>query len=427
MLSKNITLFWDWFIKLHITDFLLIEIAIIFGIFFVTHFVVRIIKSRLSKLLDLRFQKISQKFLDIQYTTFLNLVVSAFILWIMGLFCIIFEWPTNLFEPLAYITIAWLIIRAITQWIDGSLLSSFVANLFWVISALIITGYITPVSETLKSYHFTIGKIDFSLHTFVLGVVIFSGLFWLSTLIILFLKRHIYGNQKLNQTQQVLIMKLARVAIYAFIFLIGFQLIGLDLTAIAVFGGAFSFGVAFGLQKVFSNLISGIILLLDKSIRPGDILAVAGTYGIVEKLEARYVSVVTRDGKKHLIPNENLISDPVENWSYSANEVRLRISVGVAYGSDLELVRKLMLESAYEGSPRILNDPEPTCLLMGFEDSSIKFELRVWINDPQNGCEQPQSDVLFKIWEKFTNNNIKVPYPQRDIHVISSEKKSLFR
>lgn len=195
--------------------------------------------------------------------------------------------------------------------------------------------------------------------------------------------------------------------------------LGLDLTVFALFGGALGLGLGFGLQKVFANLVSGFILLADKSIKPGDVIQLGNQYGWINFLGSRYCSVVTRDGIEHLIPNENLITNEVINWSYSQNLVRLKVPLGVAYGSDLEQARDLALEAAGDAK-RLLKDPKPSFQLMGFGDNAVNVELRVWIHDPQNGIQSVKSDLLWGIWRRFRDQGIEImPYPQRDVHLKS--------
>ncbi len=191
--------------------------------------------------------------------------------------------------------------------------------------------------------------------------------------------------------------------------------IGLDITKITLLVSALSVGIGFGLQKIFSNLISGIILLLDRSIKRGDTVEVEDVYGVVTSMRARNVFVRTRDGKEYLIPNESLLVNKVINWTHSDSKLRLKIPVGVSYDCDVELARKLCLEVA-DGIERLLKKPEPNCLLRGFGDNSVDLELRVWIRDPQRGIRNVTSEVLLGIWHIFKENNIEIPYPQRDLH-----------
>jgi small-conductance mechanosensitive channel len=201
-------------------------------------------------------------------------------------------------------------------------------------------------------------------------------------------------------------------------FLISMSAVGIDLSTFAVVGGAIGLGIGFGLQKVVSNLISGIILLLDRSIKPGDVIEVGETYGTVDSLGARCTSVITRDGTEWLIPNEDLITQRVANWSYSTKFVRRRVPIGIAYDSDIDLATALILEAASE-TERILKDPVSRCLLKGFGDNSVDLELRYWIDDPEDGISTVTDAVLRKIWKKFQEHHIEIPFPQRDLHIRS--------
>jgi small-conductance mechanosensitive channel len=182
--------------------------------------------------------------------------------------------------------------------------------------------------------------------------------------------------------------------------------------------------LGFGLQKIVSNLISGVILLLDKSIKPGDIISVSGTYGWVTALGGRYVSVVTRDGVEHLIPNETLISSSVENWTHTQRRTRLKLDVGVHHESDVRSVIALCEEAA-RAVERVLPDPAPKCLFIEFGESSLKLQLRFWIGDAQNGVQNVKSEVLLEIWDRFKQHGVRVPYPQRDLHIRSAERAPL--
>ncbi|HBN22643.1 MAG TPA: mechanosensitive ion channel protein MscS [Holosporales bacterium] len=425
-MSNTISSFFSNFSKSKIPLEQFTEIALIIASLFAAFFITKILIKKLSMPLLEKLEKKSQNFLDIEKTTLSILIIFIALLWFVDLGFVAFKEKTALIKPIFLVLLSWGVIRGVTHNLDRSLLSRFVNNVLWLTAALFVTGYLHEFSKFLKSYSYTIGKVDLSLHTFIFGIIVFSVLLWVSSLITLLINKILKKNKKINKTQKVLIMKIVRIVLYTVVFISSFQVVGFDLTTLTIFGGAVAFGIGFGLQKIFSNLISGFILLLDKSIRPGDVIALTGangkTYGEVKKLDARYVSVVTRDGKKHLIPNETLISERVENWSYSDDKIRLHIPVGVSYASDLDLVRKLMLEAADEASERILKTPEPVCLLTGFGDSSVDFELRVWINDPHNGCERPKSDVLLNIWTKFNKHKVLFPFPQMDVHLVNAPK-----
>jgi small-conductance mechanosensitive channel len=229
----------------------------------------------------------------------------------------------------------------------------------------------------------------------------------------------------LDGTQSVLAEKLATIVIWVVTFLIGVDLLGIDLTALTVFSGAFGLAIGFGLQKTFGNLIAGIILLLDKSIKPGDVIAVADqsgqqTFGQIRRIGIRAVSVTTRDEREYLIPNENLMINQVENWSYSSKNVRVQVPVGVSYDADMALAEKLMLEAAAKAR-RVLATPPPTVWWNGFGDNAVNFTIHCWINDPEEGVGNVKSDVLKHLWALFKEHEIGLPFPQRDLNLKQSE------
>jgi small-conductance mechanosensitive channel len=228
---------------------------------------------------------------------------------------------------------------------------------------------------------------------------------------------------RLDATQQLLGQKLLTIAVWAAAIFIGIDLLGIDLTALAVFSGAFGLAIGFGLQKTFGNLIAGIILLMDRSIKPGDVIAVNdGTnqaVGQVKRIGIRAVSVTTRDKKEYLIPNENLMINQVENWSYSSRDVRVRVPVAVSYASDLELAERLMMEAA-RAVPRVLDTPPPAVWITEFAEIGVRFEIRIWIDDPEEGLGNVRSDVLKQVWKRFKANGIELPNPRaRDVRVIA--------
>jgi small-conductance mechanosensitive channel len=187
-----------------------------------------------------------------------------------------------------------------------------------------------------------------------------------------------------------------------------------------VFSGAFGLALGFGLQKTFGNLLAGIILLMDRSIKPGDVIAVSDmtgreSFGQIRKIGIRAISVITRDKKEYLIPNENLMINQVENWSYSARDVRVKAPLSVGYETDLERAEELML-LATQDTPRVLEFPEPKVLLMGFGESGIAFEIRFWILDPEEGISSVRSDVYKRVWKLFQQEGIHIPFPQRDLN-----------
>jgi small-conductance mechanosensitive channel len=223
-------------------------------------------------------------------------------------------------------------------------------------------------------------------------------------------------SEHLKPAVQVLLVKISRIVLYVVVILITMDVVGIDLNYLLVLGGALGLGLGLGLQKVASNLVSGFILLMDNSIRPGDVIEVEGVYGWIEALNARYISMITRDGTAYLVPNEQFMTNMVINWSFTEKGLRLKIPVGISYGSDVRRAMQLMEEVA-EKLPRILKNPKPGARLIGFGDSSIDLELRAWIKDPARGVVNIKSEIQLGIWDAFHENNIDFPFPQRDFHL----------
>jgi len=278
--------------------------------------------------------------------------------------------------------------------------------------------------EWLDSYGIQVGNSHVSLWTASVALAVVLGVFLFARLGSRLAHWSLGKLTSLDQAQKLLAEKLITVAVWILAMLIGIDLLGIDLTALAVFSGAFGLAIGFGLQKTFGNLISGIILLMDRSIKPGDVIAVSDmagreSFGQIRKIGIRAISVTTRDKKEYLIPNENLMINQVENWSYSARDVRVKAPVTVAYDTDIELAESLMLEAA-KASPRVLVEPEPKVLLIGFGEKGFDFEIRFWIVDPEEGISSVISEVLKRSWRLFKENGVSVPLPLQDIRLRDS-------
>jgi small-conductance mechanosensitive channel len=295
-------------------------------------------------------------------------------------------------------------------------LAALLAGVVFVALLARSVGGLKPITQTLDRVGFDAGATRVSLLTIVQVLLTVVALYTVVKLLNRVVGHSIRRASGLDPTQQLLAQKLAGIAIIVAAFFIGIDFLGIDLTALAVFSGAFGLAVGFGLQKTFGNLIAGIILLMDRSIKPGDVIVVGESFGHVTKIGVRAVSIVTRDGKEHLIPNENLMTQEVENWSYSSRDVRVHIPVGVAYSCDLALAQKLMIEAA-SASPRVLQAPAPRVWLRAFGESSVDHEILVWIADPEAGVGNVQSDILNKLWVLFQENKIDIPFAQRDIRI----------
>jgi small-conductance mechanosensitive channel len=295
----------------------------------------------------------------------------------------------------------------------------------WTVAALVFVailsqsvGGLTPITNTLDAIGFDVGRRRLSLLSVITvlltAVVVYAVLRVANRAV-----GHALGQARsLDATQKLLAQKLAGIALAAFGFFFAIDLLGIDLTTFAVFSGAFGLAIGFGLQKTVGNLIAGIILLMDRSIKPGDVIVVGQKdVGWVNKIGVRAVSIITRDGKEHLIPNELLMTQEVENWSYSDRNVRVRIAVGVGYETDLKLAQELMLRAAAE-SPRVLKSPKPNVWLTSFGDYAVEHEILAWISDPEGGIGNVRSDVLNRLWILFKEHGIVIPVPRREVILV---------
>ncbi|MBS4095915.1 MAG: mechanosensitive ion channel [Sulfuricella sp.] len=299
---------------------------------------------------------------------------------------------------------------------------SLIATSIWVMFALHLLGWLPSVLEALDSMAIQVGNNRISLLTtgkLVLSVaLLWIGALWLAGVI----ENHIRRAIHINAGMQIALSKLSKFALLAVASLLALQTAGIDLTALAVFGGALGVGLGFGLQRIASNFISGFIVLFDRSIRPGDVITIGDKFGWVEELRARYIVVRDRDGVERLIPNETLITNEVINWSYSDRNVRLKIPVAISYDNDPETAMALLLQAA-KANARVLADPPPATRLMNFGDNGIELELRVWVADPESGLAIVRSDINLTIWKAFQQARITIPYPQREIRILDNDSK----
>lgn len=353
------------------------------------------------------------------FETFFLLFFVA-LTWIVVLVAVNAGWPHQITKMAASFITAWAVIRISSSLIKNAFWSKLVSISMLIVVGLSIAGLLESTIELLDGAAIMLGHYRLSLLVVIKGFVALVIFIWLANLLSGLLDRYMYRTSGLTMSQKVLFLKLSKILLITLAILFTLNVIGVDIMALTVFSGALGLGIGIGLQKVFSNLISGIILLMDKSVKPGDVVAIGDTYGWVNKLSGRCVSIITRDGKEHLLPNENMIVEKVENWSYSDDKIRIHIPVGVSYHSDIKLARELLLEAASE-QKRILEFPKPSCLMMGFGDSSVDFEIRAWIADPINGISNVKSDIYEAIWDKFKANNIEIPFPQRDVHLHNHE------
>ncbi len=327
-------------------------------------------------------------------------------------------WPSRsyLIGMVAAIASVWLAISLISRLVKNRLAARALTATVVVLAALQILGLIDFVTAILDTAAISAGDFRLSLLTIVKSALVLAALLTFAQIVSSFTEKRVQKLEDLSPSIKVLTGKLVRIGLFTLAIMLGLQTLGLDLTTLTVFSGAIGLGLGFGLQKVVSNLVSGVILLLDRSVKPGDVIEVGNTFGWIAKLGARFVSVVTRDGREYLIPNEDLITSQVVNWSYTNTRVRLEVSFGVSYDADPLTVRKLAIEAAKEPK-RVLAVPAPVCHLTSFGDSSVDYLLRFWVSDPSAGVVNIRSEVMIALWYALKQNGISIPFPQRDLDV----------
>lgn len=351
-----------------------------------------------------------------------RLMLSYFVLfgWAVYLVMQNVTWPSRsyLIGLAATIASVWLAISLGAKLVQNRLLRRFVSWALWIYVTLYYLEFLDEVAAFLDSIAIEIGSLHISVLSLIVAIVMIGLMLTAARLATQLASNNIRDNPDISPSMQVLGIKVVQVLFYGAVFLIGFKSLGFDLTGFALLSGAVGVGIGFGLGKVVSNLVSGVILLLDKSIKPGDVISLGDTFGWISTLTARYVSVVTRDGKEYLIPNEDLITGQVVNWTHTDENVRLDLFFGTSYHSDPNKVRKVSIE-AVKHVPRVQSHPNaPVCHIVGFGDSSVDYTLRFWIGDPAKGLTNIKGDVYLALWNAFAANDIDIPFPQREVRLL---------
>ncbi len=327
--------------------------------------------------------------------------------------------PVSFSTAVIKLLLAWVFIRLIAQFIEQRFARNIIAFSVLGLVALSIFGILDQTMTTLDAIGFNIGEFRLSALSVAKGVFGIFILMYAALFIANITDRRLATVRSLNPSSRVLISKIARVFLVVTALLIGVTSAGIDLSLFAVFSGAVGLGIGFGLQKVISNLFSGMLLLMDQSIKPGDIIEMDGTFGWVNHMGARYTELVTRDNKSYLVPNEEFITQQVINWSHGNTLVRVETSFGVHYNSNPHDVKRMAIEAA--GKPdRVVDSPAPVCHLVEFGDSSLNFVLRYWIKDAEKGLTNTKGDVMLSLWDIFKENGIEIPYPHREVFVHKS-------
>jgi len=316
----------------------------------------------------------------------------------------------------ASLTAVWIVLWASAALLRDALIARLVAVIAWIVAALDITGLLAPTETVLDSVALTVGAVRISLLIVIKALLVIAVLLWAALGLARLIGARIRHVTGLSPSVQALTSNLLKIALISLALVIGLNTVGIDLTGLAVFSGAIGVGLGFGLQKIVSNFVSGIILLVEQSIKPGDVIEVGHTYGCVGSLGARYASVRGRDGKEYLIPNETLITNQVINWSYSSSLLRLDLMFAVPPDADLHDVRRFASEAARQVK-RVVGTPAPVCHITEFGDNAVHLMLRFWIEDPQNGVKNVKGDVYLALWDAMRARGVPLPNPQREIRI----------
>jgi small-conductance mechanosensitive channel len=331
---------------------------------------------------------------------------------------------THISRPIFSFLAAWMTIRTASYFIKDPAYSKLVSIGLWIVSSLLILGLFNPIVQLLHQLSITIGSFHLSLWMLLKASVTLLFVVWIALALSRWAERQIQSNRHIEPSSKVLLSKFTKMAFVALGVMLGLSNIGFDLSIFTFFGGAIGVGIGFGLQKVVSNLICGIVLLLDRTVKPGDVIALGpSNFGIVNRLGARCVSVRTLAGEEHLIPNEEMITSKIENWSYTDSNLRVEVTIRVGFNEDVDLALRLLRQAAFNVR-RILLDPRPVALIQNISDYAIELSLKVWIEDPHLGLGELKSELYFNILRLFKQHQIEIPYPQQAIFM--NENKELF-
>jgi small-conductance mechanosensitive channel len=326
-------------------------------------------------------------------------------------------WPSRsyLLMVAAKLALAWLVIRLVTSVIRNAFIVKLVSLSAWVVAALSIIGELDPTIDALDSVSIVLGGLRLTpLLVIKLGALLIGAL-WLTNIASNFAESRINRSADLTPSIQVLLVKMIRMGLMVLAITIAMGAVGINLSALAVFSGAVGVGIGIGLQKIVANFISGIILLADKSVKPGDLVTIGDSTGRISAMKTRYISVAAGDGREFLIPNEDLVTQKVVNWTYTDKNTLVKVLFGTNYDADPKLVCKLAVDVGTAAKRAIKGKP-PNCILTEFAEAGMKFALTFWIADP-DGMDNVKSDVMLALWDVFKREGIRVPYPVREIRI----------
>ncbi|WP_298255938.1 mechanosensitive ion channel domain-containing protein [Bradyrhizobium sp.] len=326
-------------------------------------------------------------------------------------------WPSRSYMLVVAVklALAWLVIRLMTSVIRNATLVKLVSVTAWVIAALSVINQLEPMADALDSVSVVLGGLRLTpLLVIKLGLILIAAL-WVTNIASNFAESRINQSSDLTPSIQVLLVKMIRMGLMIVAIALALSAVGINLSALAVFSGAVGVGIGIGLQKIVANFISGIILLADKSVKPGDLVTIGDSSGRISAMKTRYISVAAGDGREFLIPNEDLVTQKVTNWTYTDKNTLVKVTFNTNYESDPRRVCQLAIEIA-AAAPRAIKSKPPNCILTEFGETGMKFSLTFWIADP-DGMDNVKSEVMLSLWEAFKREGIKVPYPVRELRV----------
>ncbi len=400
----------------------LTQFAILIAIFIVAHFLAKKTRPRMNRWLAKRsnFPLWMRQFFFalIKHSRLIYFFIFTVITRLVMLEIYRFASRSYFIKVAATVAGAMILVMVVSRLIRNKLLRRSFKWIAWISAFLYITGYLDETVTLLNSLAIDIGDFHMSLYTILTAVFYLIFFVSIARIVQVFLVSQIGAIDDITPSQRVLGEKIVSFILFALAVIIGMRMVGLDLSKFALLSGAIGVGIGFGLQKVVSNLVSGVILLLDRSIKPGDVISIGQTFGWITHLGSRYVSVNTRDGKTFLIPNEDLITGQVVNWTHSSEAVRLDIYFGCSYNNDPHEVRRLCIKAA-ESVDRVISNPKPVCHIVGYGDNSVDYILRFWIKDPTGGLTNVRGNVFLAVWDILKENNIEIPFPQRDVRILS--------
>lgn len=351
------------------------------------------------------------------------LLIFVLVSWALVIVMRELTWPSHSYfiSQAAILSTGLFLIEVITRLIRNRPTRRTVKWFAWIYVTLEVVGLKDAAMHALDTISVDLGDSRLSAYMVLTAIVTLAVLFFLASFVIKFGTARINNIEEMSPSIRVLLAKALQLTMLTIAFLIGLNVIGFDVGKLALLSGAIGLGIGFGLQKIVSNLVSGVIILLDKSIKPGDVISLDGTFGWITQLGARYASVLTRDGREHLIPNEDFITSKVVNWSHTHEMVRLDINFGVAYHSDPHQVRRVAADSL-GNIPRICKSPQPQCHMTNMGDSSIDFLLRFWIKDSTAGLTNVRGQAFLALWDALKENKIDIPFPRRDVQILPASE-----